>query len=198
MDASPKPLLFSLWRKGMGYLNCPYNYGPLLLTPPLCAPWSGMQGMSLCIRPLDLLQGDMVMGTGHGEPFSGKWFLPGLGKHSLNAHITLKYLSPWLALRSFQIVWNWKTSWEVSNKRLPPSNMKCLLSFYLSLKIKQQTILSGETRLFTLCVWETAICISRYGQKGDWSPYPTTIRDIQHYVSLLSYLETPEINKQTQ
>lgn len=41
----------------------------------------------LCIRPLDLLRGDMVMGTGCREPFSGKWFLPGLGKHSLNPHI---------------------------------------------------------------------------------------------------------------
>lgn len=178
MDAGPKPLLFGPWRKGMG-LNCPCSYGPPVLLPcwpPTACDRSGSTRPSVPLgqecRELAFCIGRWPSAGRHGDgdrargPLSSKRFLPGLGKHSLNPHITLKYLSPWLGLYSFQIVWNWKTTWEVSNTCLPRSKMKRLLSFCLSLKIRQQNVPSGETRLFTLC-GESGIRISRNGQKGD-------------------------------
>lgn len=110
---APILCFLNLWRKGMGYLLSLQLWAsgpnPLLTTSCLWQQWlhpppvllnQECRELALCIRPLDLLQGDLVMGTGCREPFSGKWLLPGLDKHSLNPHITLKYLSPWSGLYS--------------------------------------------------------------------------------------------------
>lgn len=148
--------------------------------------------LALCMRPLDLLQGD-TMGTGSREPFNGKWFLPGLGKHSLNAHITVKYLSPWLRLSSFRVVWNCKTTWEVSNKIHNPQ--RNVFSFYLSLKIKQQHTLSVETRLFTSCGGKVVFELARTGRKEIWPCYST--KDSTLYFSSLISRDMRTKNNQT-
>lgn len=69
-----------LLKEGLGYLSYPYNCGPLVLilswlpssdfahpTPCHVPLNQECRELALCIRPLDLLQGDMVMGTGGGS-----------------------------------------------------------------------------------------------------------------------------------